>query len=86
MDLTKIWEAKIPFRDLHYLLAILWCTFHEAAILKHNTGHCRSDVGPDVGFEAVGLIDAKLETVGVWAKTKEDPPPAEVLSNNFLVQ
>ena len=41
-------------------------------------GHCRSDVGSDVGFEAVGLIDAKLETVGVWAKTKEDPPPAEV--------
>jgi len=26
----------------------------------------------------VGLIDARLETVGVWAKTKEDPPPAEV--------
>ena len=24
------------------------------------------------------MIDAKLETVGVWAKTKEDPPPAEV--------
>ena len=40
--------------------------------------HCRSDVGPDVGFEAVGLIDAKLETVGVWAKTKEDPPATEV--------
>lgn len=40
--------------------------------------HYRSDVGPDVGFEAVGLIDAKLETVGVWAKTKEDPSPAEV--------
>ena len=38
----------------------------------------RSDVGPDVGFEAVGLIDAKLQTVGVWARTKEDPPPAEV--------
>jgi len=37
----------------------------------------RSDVGPEVGFEAVGLIDAKLETVGVWAKAKDDKP-AEV--------
>ena len=42
------------------------------------TGYYRSDVGPDVGFEAVGLVDAKLETVGVWAKTKEDTPKAEV--------
>lgn len=40
-----------------------------------------SDVGPDVGFEAVGLTDAKLETVGVWAKTKEDPPATEGVSD-----
>ncbi|XP_065885748.1 apoptosis-inducing factor 1, mitochondrial-like [Dysidea avara] len=36
-----------------------------------------SDVGPEVGFEAVGLIDAKLETVGVWAKTTKDDKAAE---------
>lgn len=30
-----------------------------------------SDVGPKVGFEAVGLIDSTLPTVGIWAKTKE---------------
>jgi len=40
---------------------------------------CRSDVGPEVGFEAVGLIDAKLETIGVWAKATKDDKPAEVL-------
>ena len=45
------------------------------------TNYYRSDVGPDVGFEAVGLVDSKLETVGVWARTKEDPPPAEVVSS-----
>ncbi len=33
---------------------------------------CRSDVGPEVGFEATGLVDSKLPTVGVWArKTSE---------------
>ncbi len=27
-----------------------------------------SDLGPAIGYEAVGLTDSKLETVGVWAK------------------
>ena len=27
-----------------------------------------SDLGPQVGFEAIGLVDPKLETVGIWAK------------------
>jgi programmed cell death 8 (apoptosis-inducing factor) len=26
-----------------------------------------SDVGSDVGFEATGIIDSKLSTVGVWS-------------------
>ena len=44
---------------------------------------CRSDV---VGFEAVGLIDVELQTVTVWAKTKEDLPPAELaMRSNLLV-
>lgn len=47
-------------------------------VSKLCLGYYRSDVGPDVGFEAVGLIDSKLETVGIWAKTKEDPPAVEV--------
>ena len=28
----------------------------------------RSDLGPDVGYEAIGIVDASLETVSVWAK------------------
>ena len=27
-----------------------------------------SDVGPEVGFEATGLVDAKLPTCGVYPK------------------
>jgi programmed cell death 8 (apoptosis-inducing factor) len=26
-----------------------------------------SDLGPSVGFEAIGIIDSSLQTVGVWA-------------------
>ena len=27
-----------------------------------------SDLGPDVGYEAIGVVDASLPTVGVFAK------------------
>lgn len=27
-----------------------------------------SDLGPEIGYEAIGIIDSSLETVGVWAK------------------
>lgn len=38
-----------------------------------------SDLGPEVGYEAIGLVDSKLPTVGVWAKaTKADTPRAVV--------
>lgn len=30
-----------------------------------------SDLGPDVGYEAVGIIDSSLPTVGVFAKASE---------------
>lgn len=33
---------------------------------------CRSDLGPEIGFEAVGLVDSSLDTVAVFAQ------------NNFL--
>lgn len=34
-----------------------------------------SDLGPDIGYEAIGLIDSSLRTVGVFAKaTKKDTP------------
>jgi apoptosis-inducing factor 1 len=30
-----------------------------------------SDLGPEIAYEAVGLIDSSLSTVGVWAKVKK---------------
>ena len=34
-----------------------------------------SDLGPDVGYEAIGVVDASLQTVGVFAKaTPKDTP------------
>lgn len=38
-----------------------------------------SDLGPEVGYEAIGLVDSSLPTVGIWAKaTSEDTPKAAV--------
>ena len=38
-----------------------------------------SDLGPDVGYEAIGVVDSKLTTVGVFAKaTAQDTPKAVV--------
>ncbi|KAI8974719.1 apoptosis-inducing factor, mitochondrion-associated, C-term-domain-containing protein [Pilobolus umbonatus] len=40
-----------------------------------------SDLGPEIGYEAVGLIDSQLSTVSVWAKaTAKDTPAAAVAS------
>lgn len=36
-----------------------------------------SDLGPEVGYEAIGLVDSQLSTVSVWAKaTAADTPAA----------
>lgn len=36
-----------------------------------------SDLGPDVGYEAIGIVDSSLPTVGVFAKaTSKDAPKA----------
>ncbi len=38
-----------------------------------------SDLGPDVGYEAIGIVDSSLPTVGVFAKaTSQDTPRAIV--------
>ena len=41
----------------------------------------RSDVGPDVGFEATGKIDAMLPTVGIFARKS-----SEVRHNYYIVE
>lgn len=38
-----------------------------------------SDLGPDVGYEAIGLVDSVLPTVGVWAKATEADTPKAVV-------
>ena len=30
-----------------------------------------SDLGPDVGYEAIGIVDSQLKTTGVYAKSEE---------------
>lgn len=34
-----------------------------------------SDLGPEIGYEAVGLVDSKLTTVGVWAEAAPEDTP-----------
>ncbi|CAF0858276.1 unnamed protein product [Brachionus calyciflorus] len=42
-----------------------------------------SDLGPKIGFEAIGLIDSSLQTVGLFAKAEEtDTPQAQVQESN----
>ena len=39
-------------------------------------------MGPDVGYEAIGMVDSKLPTVGVFAKaTEEDSPRGAALKD-----
>ena len=43
---------------------------------------CRSDIGPDVGYEAIGIVDSSLPTVAVFAKASEgDTPKAAVMES-----
>lgn len=42
-----------------------------------------SDLGPQVGYEAIGIVDSSLPTVGVFAKaTEKDTPKAAVEQTN----
>lgn len=42
-----------------------------------------SDLGPDVGYEAIGIVDSSLPTVGVFAKaTDKDSPKAIVTATD----
>merc|ERR1711915_694100 len=46
-----------------------------------------SDLGPDVGYEAIGVVDSKLPTVGVFAKaTPQDTPKAVVTKTDESIR
>lgn len=44
-----------------------------------------SDLGPKIGYEAVGIVDSRLQTVGVWAKASasDNPQAATASSDNI---
>ncbi|EGD75840.1 apoptosis-inducing factor short isoform 1 [Salpingoeca rosetta] len=43
-----------------------------------------SDLGPEVGYEAIGIVDSSLRTVGVWAAASEkDTPKAATEAGNI---
>jgi hypothetical protein len=39
-----------------------------------------SDLGPEIGFEAIGIIDSSLSTVSVWAKNNKLKPETVFLA------
>lgn len=46
-----------------------------------------SDLGPEVGYEAIGIIDSSLPTVGVFAKkTEKDTPVAVVAATDSSIR
>lgn len=40
----------------------------DSPLTEYLLSFLRSDLGPDVGYEAIGLVDSSLPTVGVFAK------------------
>jgi apoptosis-inducing factor 1 len=45
-----------------------------------------SDLGPKIGFEAIGLVDSSLQTVGLFAKADEDDTPAALPNENNVLR
>lgn len=44
-----------------------------------------SDLGPDIGFEAVGIVDSSLPTVAIYAKPPEKSTDEKSESNDDKV-
>ena len=44
--------------------------------------HFRSDLGPDVGYEAIGIVESDLPTVGVFAKASTKDTPKAVVEQS----
>lgn len=46
-----------------------------------------SDLGPEIGYEAIGIVDSSLPTVGVFVKTtKSDASITSANSSNEITQ
>jgi programmed cell death 8 (apoptosis-inducing factor) len=47
----------------------------------------RSDLGPNIGYEAIGLVDSSLPTVGVWTSaTEKDTPAAATIDSGSNIR
>lgn len=44
-----------------------------------------SDLGPQVGYEAIGIVDACLPTVGVFAKATQNDSPSSAAIDNLSI-
>lgn len=73
-----VWDTQI-----YYIYILIYITlgicFSKAVskAVRRNVVSSRSDLGPDVGYEAIGIVDSSLPTVGVFAKaTAKDTPKA----------
>lgn len=70
--LEIIIQGHIPWETLG-----LFFTKAVSKAVRRNVVSSRSDLGPDVGYEAIGIVDSSLPTVGVFAKaTAKDTPKA----------
>lgn len=46
-----------------------------------------SDLGPNIGYEAIGLVDSSLPTVGVWTSaTEKDTPAAATIDSGSNIR
>jgi hypothetical protein len=60
------------------MLRLSW--LHVVLLFHFHSFHfIRSDLGPEVGYQAIGRVESSLPTVGVFAQaTAEDTPEAVV--------
>lgn len=62
--------------SIYCIIFLVLVIFFQHVFQSHVASY-RSDLGPDVGYEAIGIVDSSLPTVGVFAKaTAKDTPKA----------
>lgn len=84
---AKTWLDKVSlvfFMFLDTFLTKTHCLRPEKPY-KHQSMFW-SDLGPQVGYEAIGIVDAALPTVGVFAKATQSDNPAAAASDNLSVE
>lgn len=87
-DMVSFHDVQLGRRRIEHHDHAVLSGRHAGENMVSNTGRAYnhqsmfwSDLGPEIGYEAVGLIDAQLSTVSVWAKaTAEDTPAAAAAS------